>query len=82
MIVSSKTFMELVERLTRMELEHAAHVKRLEERIEVLEKRPIIFADDSPKNPKDEETFKLFEEMTRGVKNPSTGRVEYTDGRD
>lgn len=82
MFVSSKTFMELVERMTRMELEHAAHVKRLEERVEALENRPIILTDDLPKNPKDEETFKLFEEMTMGVKNPNTGRVTYTDGRD
>ena len=82
MFVSSKTFMELVERMTRMELEHKADVERLERRIKTLEDRPIVLADDTPKNPKDEETFKLFEEMTRGVKNPSTGRVEYTDGRD
>ena len=81
MFVSSKTFMELVERMTRMEMEHAIQVKRLEERIEVLEKRPIILADEQePKRP--ESTFKLFEEMTSGVKNPNTGRVEYTDGRD
>lgn len=82
MFVDSKTFMELVEKLTRVELEHKAEVKRLEERIEVLEKRPIVLADDPPKNPKDEETFKLFEEMTMGVKDINTGRVTYTDGRD
>lgn len=81
MIVSSKTFMELVERMTRMELEHAAHVKRLEERIEVLEKRPIILADDSAKKSTDK-MERLFEEMTMGVKDINTGRVVYTDGRD
>lgn len=82
MFVNSETFMKLVERMTRMELEYKAEIKRLEDRIKVLENRPIVLADDSAKNPKDEETFKLFEEMTRGVKNPNTGRVEYTDGRD
>lgn len=82
MIVSSNTFMELVEKMTRMEMAYQAEIKRLEERIVVLENRPIVLADASAKNPKDEETFKLFEEMTRGVKNPNTGRVEYTDGRD
>lgn len=81
MIVSSKTFMELVERMTRMELEHAAHVKRLEDRIEVLEKRPIILTDDSAKKSTDE-MERLFEEMTMGVKDINTGRVVYTDGRD
>ena len=30
MYVTSKTFMELVERMTRMEMEHAIQVKRLE----------------------------------------------------
>lgn len=81
MFVSSKTFMELVERMTRMELEHAAHVKRLEDRIKVLEDRPIVLADDSAKKSTDK-MERLFEEMTMGVKNPNTGRVEYTDGRD
>ena len=81
MFVSSKTFMELVERMTRMEMEHKAEVKRLQERIEVLEKRPIVLANDSAKDSTDT-MERLFEEMTMGVKNPNTGRVEYTDGRD
>ena len=81
MFVSSKTFMELVERMTRMEMEHAIQVKRLEERIEVLEKRPIVIADDSAKESTDK-MERLFEEMTMGVKDINTGRVTYTDGRD
>ena len=81
MYVTSKTFMELVERMTRMEMEHAIQVKRLEERIEVLEKRPIVLADDSPKKSTDT-MERLFDEMTRGVKDINTGRVTYTDGRD
>ena len=81
MIVSSKTFMELVERMTRMDLEHKAEVKRLEDRIKVLENRPIVLADDSPKKSTDM-MERLFEEMTMGVKDINTGRVTYTDGRD
>lgn len=81
MIVSSKTFMELVERMTRMEMMHETEVKRLEDRIKVLENRPIVLANDSAKDSTDT-MERLFEEMTMGVKNPNTGRVEYTDGRD
>ena len=81
MFVDSKTFMELVEKLTRIELEHKAEVKRLEERIEVLEKRPIVLADDSAEKSTDK-MQRLFEEMTMGVKDINTGRVTYTDGRD
>lgn len=81
MIISSKTFMELVEKVTRMEMEHAIQVKRLEDRIKVLEDRPIVLANDSAKDSTDT-MERLFEEMTMGVKNPNTGRVEYTDGRD
>lgn len=81
MFVDSKTFMELVEKLTRVELEHKAEVKRLEERIEVLAKRPIVLADDSAEKSTDK-MQRLFEEMTMGVKDINTGRVTYTDGRD
>lgn len=81
MIISSKTFMELVGRMTKMEMIHEIEVKRLEGRIKVLENRPIVIADDSAKKSTDE-MERLFEEMTMGVKNPNTGRIEYTDGRD
>ena len=81
MFVDSKTFMELVEKLTRVELEHKAEVKRLEERIEVLAKRPIVLADDSAEKSTDK-MQRLFVEMTMGVKDINTGRVTYTDGRD
>ena len=81
MFVSSKTFMELVERITRMELEYKAEIKRLEDSIKLLENRPIVLANDSAKDSPDT-MERLFEEMTMGVKNPNTGRVEYTDGRD
>ena len=40
---SSKTFMELVEKMTRMECEYKLEIKRLQERVETLEKRPIIW---------------------------------------
>lgn len=81
MIVSSKTFMELVEKMTRMEMTYQAEIKRLEERIVVLENRPIVLANDSAKDSTDE-MERLFEEMTMGVKDINTGRVVYTDGRD
>ena len=81
MFVSSKTFMELVEKMTRMEMAYQAEIKGLERRIEVLEKRPIVLADDSPKKSTDT-MERLFDEMTRGVKDINTGRVTYTDGRD
>lgn len=81
MFVSSKTFMELVEKMTRMELEHKADVERLERRIKTLEDRPIVLADDSGEKSTDK-MERLFEEMTMGVKDINTGRVVYTDGRD
>ena len=81
MFVSSKTFMELVEKMTRMETTYQAEIKRLEDRINVLENRPIVLADDSAKGSTDE-MERLFEEMTMGVKDINTGRVTYTDGRD
>ena len=81
MFVSSKTFMELVEKMTRMELGHKADVERLERRIKTLEDRPIVLADDSGKKSTDK-MERLFEEMTMGVKDINTGRVVYTDGRD
>ena len=81
MFVSSKTFMELVQKMTLMEFEYRAKIKCLEERIEVLEKRPIVLADDSAKQSTDK-MERLFEEMTMGVKDINTGKVTYTDGRD
>ena len=81
MFVSSETFMKLVERMTRLELEHKADVERLERRIKTLEDRPIVLADDSAKKSTDK-MERLFEEMTMGVKDINTGRVTYTDGRD
>lgn len=81
MFVSSKTFMELVEKMTRMETTYQAEIKRLEDRIKVLENRPIVLADDSGKKSTDK-MERLFEEMTMGVKDINTGRVVYTDGRD
>lgn len=81
MFVSSKTFMELVEKMTRIEMEYKAEIKRLEERVDVLEKRPVVLADDSAEKSSDK-MERLFEEMTMGVKDINTGRVVYTDGRD
>lgn len=81
MFVSSKTFMKLVEKMTRMEMMHEIDVKRLEDRIKVLENRPIVVADDSAKKSTDK-MERLFEEMTMGVKDINTGKVTYTDGRD
>ena len=81
MFVDSKTFMELIAKVTRIELEHKADVERLENRIKTLENRPIVIADDSAKKSTDK-MERLFEEMTMGVKDINTGRVTYTDGRD
>lgn len=81
MFVNSETFMRLVAGMTRMELEYKAEIKRLEDRIKVLEDRPIVLADDSGKKSTDK-MERLFEEMTMGVKDINTGRVVYTDGRD
>ena len=81
MFVDSKTFMELIAKVTRIELEHKADVERLENRIKTLENRPIVIADDSAKKSSDK-MERLFEEMTMGVKDINTGRVTYTDGRD
>lgn len=81
MFVSSRVFMELVQRQERMEAEHRLQVKRLEDRIEVLEKRPIVLGED-PAEKSTDKMQRIFEEMTNGVKDINTGRVVYTDGRD
>lgn len=82
MFVSSKTFMDLVEKQTRMELQYQLEIKRLEDRIETLEKRPIVI--DSGKGAEDstDDMVKLYHEMTAGVKDEKAGRVILTDGRD
>lgn len=83
MIISSKTFMELVAKVTRMECEHKMEVKRLEERIETLEKRPIILQDDQPINAKKTpDMHTIYDELMNGVVDDSIGRVRLTDGTD
>lgn len=83
MFISSKTFMELVEKVTRMELEHKHEIKRLNERIETLEKRPIILQEDQHINEKkNPDMHTIYDELMNGVVDDSIGRVRLTDGTD
>jgi hypothetical protein len=83
MFVSSKTFMELVEKMTRMECEHKMEVKRLEERIETLEKRPIVLQEDQhPNAKKNPDMHTIYDELVNGVVDDKLGRVKLTDGTD
>ena len=79
MFVSDKVFMELVERMTVMEL----RLKQDEERIKTLEDRPIIV--DSTENPNGRKTYdmnEIYDELVNGVPDSSLGRVRLTDGTD
>lgn len=82
MWVNAKVFMELVQRIERMDAEHKMEVKRLNERIETLEKRPIILEGKSDADKSSDDMMKLYRELTDGVKDERAGRVIYTDGRD
>lgn len=82
MFVSSKTFMELVERQVRMEAEMGLRIKQLEERVETLEKRPIMAESSKGAQDSSDTIEKLYHEMMDGVKDEKAGRVIYTDGRD
>ena len=79
MFVSSKTFMELVERMTVMEL----RLKRAEERIKTLENRPIIVdAKEEPNGRKSYDMNEIYDDLMNGVKDEKLGRVRLTDGTD
>jgi hypothetical protein len=75
MFINSKTFMELVQTVTKLE----AKVTTLEERVKTLESRPIAVY-----KPEDEtkKLRSLFEEMYSGEIDPKLGRVKLTDGTD
>ena len=79
MWVDSKTFMELVERMTIMEL----RIKKQDERIKTLENRPIMV--DSKVEPNGRKTYdmnEIYDELVNGVPDSSLGRVRLTDGTD
>ena len=79
MFVSSKTFMELVERMTRLEVEN----QRLKERIETLEKRPIAVTEEEGINArKNPDMNTIYDELMNGVVDNELGRVKLTDGTD
>ena len=83
MFVSSKTFMELVAQVTRMECEHKLEIKRLHERIETLEKRPIMVTEDQqPNAKKNPDMHTIYDELVNGIVDESIGRVRLTDGTD
>lgn len=82
MFVSSKTFMELVEKQTRMEFEYQLEIKRLEERIKTLEQRPILVDNGKAAKDSTDDMVKLYHEMTDGIRDEKAGRVILTDGRD
>ena len=83
MFVSSKTFMELVEKMTRMECEYKLEIKRLQERVETLEKRPIMVTEDQqPNAKKNPDMHTIYDELVNGIVDESIGRVRLTDGTD
>jgi phage shock protein A len=81
MLISAKTIIELVRQQEQMKSAFELQIRQLNERIETLEKRPILVESktDEEKSSKTMET--LFLEMTEGVKDDKAGRVIYTDGR-
>ena len=83
MFVDSKTFMELVEKMTRMECEYKLEIKRLQERVETLEKRPIAVQEDDGINArKNPDMHTIYDELMNGVVDNELGRVKLTDGTD
>lgn len=79
MWVDSKTFMELVERMTVMEL----RIKQQDERIKTLEDRPIIVDSKVETNgKKDYGMNEIYDELMNGVMDRELGRVKLTDGTD
>ena len=83
MFVSSKTFMELVEKMTRMECEYRLEVKRLQERVETLEKRPMVVTEDEGINGrKNPDMHTIYDELVNGIVDDKLGRVKLTDGTD
>lgn len=79
MIISSKVFMELIERMTIMEL----RLKRFEERVETLEKRPIMVDTTEELNGKRQPSIEdIYNELMNGVRDEKLGRVKLTDGTD
>lgn len=82
MWINAQVFMELVQRIERMDAEHKTEVRQLKERIEALEKRPIAVSSKDDADESSKEMMKLFTEMTHGTKDELSGRVVYTDGRD
>lgn len=83
MVVDSKTFMELVEKVTRMEIMQKLEVERLEKRIETLEKRPIVaYQEDDANERKTPDMDTIYDELVNGVVDTKLGRVKLTDGTD
>ena len=83
MFVSSKTFMELVEKMTRMDMAYKLEIKRLEERIETLEKRPILAQEEESVNArKNPDMHTIYDELVNGIVDDKLGRVRLTDGTD
>ena len=79
MFVSSRTFMELVERMTVMEL----RLKQQDERIKTLENRPIVEdAKEDPNGRKSYDLNEIYDDLMNGVKDEKLGRVRLTDGTD
>ncbi|MBQ3019136.1 MAG: hypothetical protein IJD77_00935 [Clostridia bacterium] len=78
MFVNAKTFMELVQKLTALEL----MVKGLQDRITTLEKRPIYEGNQSDDETEANRVMDLYTKMFSGEKDPKLGRVRYTDGTD
>lgn len=79
MWVDSKTFMELVERMTVMEL----RIKKQDERIKTLENRPIIVeSKEEPNGRKTYDITEIYDDLMNGKTDEKLGRVRLTDGTD
>lgn len=78
MWVDAKVFMDLVAKQTTLELK----CKALEERVETLEKRPVVIQHASEDPKETNLSMRQYHELMDGVVDKKAGRVIYTDGRE
>ena len=76
MWVDAKTFMLVVEKITRLETE----TERLKEEVETLKKRPIVIETREENEDTPIDSKRILDELLNGTPDEA-GRVVYTDGR-
>ena len=78
MWVSEKTFMQLIERVTKAEMKAEAALQALN----VMRNGSVSVSADEKSGEKDVNANKLLDELLNGVPDEKLGRVKYTDGRE